>query len=78
MRTRTWRTRTETLEPYYYEARPVRGKLGLTQQQFAKKLGISVTTVRGWSVMNQLTRLVQALLDHPDVVFPNRHYGLLG
>jgi putative transcriptional regulator len=54
--------RTETLEPYY-EARPVREKLGLTQQQFAKKLGISVTTVRGWERDGTPTDpLVQALL----------------
>lgn len=39
--------RTETLQPLL-EARDIRKKLGLTQQQFAKKLGIPAATVRAW------------------------------
>ena len=39
--------RTETLQPLL-EARDVRRKLGLTQQKFAKKLGVPVATVRSW------------------------------
>ena len=39
--------RTETLPPYL-QAREVREKLGLTQAQFAGKLGVSVATVADW------------------------------
>jgi putative transcriptional regulator len=39
--------RTETLPPYF-EARDVRRKLGLSQQKFAKKLGLPASTVRQW------------------------------
>ena len=39
--------RTETLQPYF-DARDIRKNLGLTQQQFAKKLGVPVATIRGW------------------------------
>jgi putative transcriptional regulator len=39
--------RTETLQPYF-EVRDIRKKIGLTQQQFAKKLGVAVATVRAW------------------------------
>src|SRR5438874_13513832 len=38
---------TETLQPLL-EARDIRRKLGLTQPQFAKKLGVPVATVRHW------------------------------
>jgi len=38
---------TETLPPLL-EARDIRRKLGLTQQQFAKELGVPPATVRGW------------------------------
>lgn len=38
---------TETLQPLL-EARDIRRRLGLTQQQFARKLGVSVATVRAW------------------------------
>ena len=37
----------ETLQPLL-EARSIRRKLGLTQPQFAKKLGVPVATVRVW------------------------------
>jgi len=39
--------RTETLVPYF-EARDVRLKFGLSQQKFAKKLGLPLATLRGW------------------------------
>lgn len=39
--------RTETLQPYF-EADEIRKKLGLSQQKFAKKLGITVATLRAW------------------------------
>ena len=39
--------RTETLQPYF-EAHEIRKKLGLSQQKFAKKLGIQVVMLRGW------------------------------
>jgi putative transcriptional regulator len=39
--------RTETLMPYF-ESREVRRKLGLSQQKFAKKLGLSVSVVKEW------------------------------
>jgi len=39
--------RTETLMPYF-ESRGVRLKLGLSQQKFAKKLGLPLGTVRQW------------------------------
>jgi putative transcriptional regulator len=39
--------RTETLPPFL-EARDIREKLGLTQAQFAEKLGLPVATVEGW------------------------------
>lgn len=39
--------RTETLPPYF-EARDIRLKLGLSQQKFARKLGLPVGTVRQW------------------------------
>src|SRR5579862_9581396 len=39
--------RTETLQPLL-EARDIRKKLGLTQQKFAKKLGVPLATVRAW------------------------------
>lgn len=39
--------RNETLVPLL-EVRDIRRKLGLTQPQFAKKLGIPVATVRAW------------------------------
>ena len=39
--------RTETLPPYL-QAREVREKLGLTQAQFAGKLGVPVATVAEW------------------------------
>jgi putative transcriptional regulator len=39
--------RTETLRPLL-EARNIRRKLGLTQSQFAKKLGVPVVTIRAW------------------------------
>jgi putative transcriptional regulator len=39
--------RTETLQPPL-GAKEIRRKLGLTQQQFAEKLGIPVATVRHW------------------------------
>ena len=39
--------RNETLVPVL-EARDIRRKLGLTQQQFAKKLGVPLATARAW------------------------------
>src|SRR5216684_5018375 len=39
--------RTETLVPVL-EAREVRKKLGLSQQKFAKKLGVPLATVKAW------------------------------
>jgi putative transcriptional regulator len=39
--------RTETLQPYF-EARDVRRKLGLSQQKFARKLDLPVSTIREW------------------------------
>jgi putative transcriptional regulator len=39
--------RTETLAPYF-EARDIRLKLGLSQQKFAKKLGVPPATIREW------------------------------
>ena len=39
--------RTETLIPVL-EARDIRKKLGLTQQKFAKKLGVPLATIKGW------------------------------
>jgi putative transcriptional regulator len=39
--------RTETLQPLL-EARDVRRKLGLSQQKFARKLGVPLSTVRQW------------------------------
>src|SRR5437899_13102421 len=39
--------RNETLVPLL-EARDVRRKLGLSQQKFAKKLGLALATVRQW------------------------------
>lgn len=39
--------RTETLQPYF-EAGDIRKKLGLSQQRFAKKLGVAAATVRAW------------------------------
>lgn len=39
--------RTETLQPYF-EAGDVRRKLGLSQQKFAKKIGVPAATVRAW------------------------------
>ena len=39
--------RTETLPPYL-EAHEVREKLGLTQAQFADRLGLPVATVEAW------------------------------
>jgi putative transcriptional regulator len=38
---------TETLQPLL-EVRDIRRRLGLTQQEFAKKLGVSPATVRAW------------------------------
>jgi putative transcriptional regulator len=54
--------RTETLQPLL-EARVIRRKLGLTQQQFAKKLGVPVATARAWERDETPADLVlQALL----------------
>jgi putative transcriptional regulator len=54
--------RTETLQPYF-EARDIRKKIGLTQQQFAKKLGIAVVMVRTWERNGTPTDpVLQALL----------------
>src|SRR5579863_19690 len=39
--------RTETLVPYL-QARDIRKKLALSQQKFAKKLGVPLATVKGW------------------------------
>jgi DNA-binding transcriptional regulator YiaG len=39
--------RTETLQPLL-GAKEIRRKLGLTQQEFAKKLGVPLATVRAW------------------------------
>src|SRR5712691_12793900 len=39
--------RTETLVPVL-QAREVRRKLGLSQQKFAKKLGVPLATVKSW------------------------------
>jgi putative transcriptional regulator len=38
---------TEALPPLL-DARDIRRKLGLTQQQFAKRLGIPIATIRRW------------------------------
>ena len=53
---------TETLQPYF-EARDVRLKIGLSQQKFAKKLGIPIAIVRQWDRTGTPTDpLLQALL----------------
>jgi putative transcriptional regulator len=54
--------RTETLQPLL-EARIIRRKLGLTQPQFAKKLGVPVATVRVWErAETPVDPVLQALL----------------
>ena len=54
--------RTETLQPLL-EARSIRRKLGLTQPQFAKKLGVPVATVRVWErAETPVDPVLQALL----------------
>jgi putative transcriptional regulator len=54
--------RTETLVPVL-KAREVRKKLGLTQQKFAKKLGVPLATVKGWERdFAPFDPVVQALL----------------
>jgi len=54
--------RTETLQPLL-EVREIRRKLGLTQQKFAKKIGVPVATVRQWERDETPVDLVlQALL----------------
>ncbi len=54
--------RTETLQPLL-EAREIRRKLGLTQQKFAKKIGVPVATVRQWERDEApVDPLLQALL----------------
>ena len=47
----------------YFEAQEIRKKLGLSQQKFAKKLGMPVTTLRAWERDGTPTDpVVQALL----------------
>ena len=54
--------RAETLQPLL-EAREIRRKLGLSQQKFAKKIGVPVATVRQWERDETPVDLVlQALL----------------
>lgn len=54
--------RTETLLSYF-EARDVRAKLGLSQQKFAKKLGLPLAMVRRWERDGTpVAPVVQALL----------------
>lgn len=59
--------RTETLQPYF-DARDIRKNLGLTQQQFAKKLGVPVATIRGWerepTPADPLLQALLRILDH--------------
>jgi putative transcriptional regulator len=62
--------RTETLQPYF-EAGDIRKKLGLSQQKFAKKLGVAVATVRAWErggtpadpVLQALLRILDRIPD---------------
>ena|SRR5579863_5239220 len=54
--------RTETLQPLL-EAREIRRKLGLTEQKFARKLGIPLATVRAWErAATPADPVLQALL----------------
>lgn len=54
--------RTETLVPVL-QAREVREKLGLSQQKFAKKLGLPLKTVKAWEQkFTPYDPVVQALL----------------
>ena len=47
----------------YFESREVRKKLGLSQQKFAKKLGLSVATLKEWERNGTPTDpVLQALL----------------
>jgi putative transcriptional regulator len=45
------------------EARDIRRKLGLTQQKFAKKLGVPLATIRAWERdFTPVDQVLQALL----------------
>lgn len=59
--------RTETLVPVL-QAREVRKKLGLSQQKFAKKLGVPLATVKGWerdfAPFDPVQQALLRILDH--------------
>jgi predicted DNA-binding ribbon-helix-helix protein len=74
--------RTETLMPLL-EARDVRKKLGLTQQKFAKKLGVPLAIVRVWErdetpvdpVLQALLRILDRIPESTTLVIHNLVVG---